>query len=122
MVHYANKKTGAFRTGDGVFGSARDYGFARTSGTGPTLTIRNVLDLDILADQGAVRGALTEVAQTVELFVLPGVIKTAGEKVAEVLDDYLNGQKPRYGDNRTAAAVVYRVLISDHLPVVISFA
>ena len=122
MVHYLNKKSGEFRTGSAVFGSARDYAFARQGGGAPTLSVRNVLDLDILADNGAVRTALYDVSSVIQLFAIPGIAKTAGQKVADVLNDFFNGQPPQYGDKYTAAAVVYRTLISDHLPVAISFA
>jgi hypothetical protein len=122
-VQYLNA-SGGFLTGDAVLGNAQDYALARApKATAPTLSIRNVLDLDIIAAGGSVRDALTDAAETVEGTIMPDLVRVEGQKVAAVVEYFLNGQKLPYGaDARTAAAIIHSVFISPHLPVTISFA
>jgi hypothetical protein len=117
------KSGGGFLTGDTVFGDAQDYGFAAAPQAAPTLSVRNVLDLDITADDGAIRETLTDVGDTMNATIMPGLIRVAGQDVADVFDDWINGQPlPSGADERTAAAIIQRIFISKHLPVAISYA
>jgi hypothetical protein len=122
VVQYA-KDGGGFLTGDDVFVSAADYGFACAPSGAPTLAIRNVLDLDIVASNGSIRDALSDASETVEVTIMPQLAAIAGKPAANVVEYFLNGQPlPPGSDNRTAAAIIHRNFISEHLPVAISFA
>ena len=60
---------------------------------------------------------------TMNATIMPGLIRGAGQDVADVFDDWINGQPlPSGADERTAAAIIQRIFISKHLPVAISYA
>ena len=53
----------------------------------------------------------------------PGDKAVAGQDVADVFNDWINGQPlPSGADERPAAAIIQRIFISRHLPVAISYA
>ncbi len=129
MVHVF--KDGAFRTGKGVFGSARDVAFTRApNGQEPTTTIRDVLMNDIIANNGSIRQLVTDAmaVNTLTGTLFPALKAEKGwtQNVIDVATAYLNGvQDPNYphgADIYTAAAIVYTAFVSDHLPIVISYA
>ena len=121
LVQY-RQSSGSFQTGPAVVGPGLDYAFAKSSGTAPALSIRKVLELDIIATNGGIRAALTDIGDA-RVVINGAVAQLAGQQVADILDAFINGQPLPYGaDNWTAAAIIHSVFISDHLPVVISFA
>jgi hypothetical protein len=122
VVQYL-KSGGGFLTGDDVRVIAADYAFAGVqTGAAPALTIRNVVDLDIAADNGAIHDVLTDASETFSVTILPDLARVAGQQPANVVNAFFNGQPLPYGaDKSTAGAIIHRNFISEHLPVAITY-
>jgi endonuclease/exonuclease/phosphatase family protein len=135
MVHVFKGKPSnrTFRTGMEVFGSPRDLAFTKApTGTAPTTTVRDVLGSDIIDANGVVRQALNNSTTKTTLTgtIIPGLLgkKKGGwnQDEVDVVNDYLAGKTGNNfahgADDHTAAAILYKGLLSDHLPIVVKYA
>jgi hypothetical protein len=128
MVHVF-KDNNTFRTGTGVFGSARDLVFVKApSGRAPTAAIRDVLAQDLIDPKGFMRRRLqiNPTSTTLGTVTFPALVseKYWRQEEADVAQAYLDNAKtfPHGADAYTAAAIMYTTFVSDHLPIVITYA
>ncbi len=128
MVHVFNYN-GSFRTGTGIYGSARDFAcFKAPGGSAPTVSIRKVTEVDI-KDKGSVIWSYLTASATTRFLkgtIVPAFLATKAWSAAEaaVFQAWLAdpGTLPPGSDAYTAAAIVYTSFLSDHLPIVIKYA
>ncbi|HTO83148.1 MAG TPA: endonuclease/exonuclease/phosphatase family protein [Methylomirabilota bacterium] len=129
MVHVF-KFGGGFRTGTGVFGSARDIAFVKApTGLAPATSITDVLWNDIIEKTGSMRNLFFTNAKTLQGKVFPALVAEQkadwNQDVMDVANAYLAGNTgnnfPHGADQYTAAAIMYTTFLSDHLPVVITY-
>lgn len=117
VVHYENHAGDGFRTGQQVFGSGRDYAFVKTNGGDvSTIVINALVSLrGALGEKPDLRNAVNGAAAGLNTMV-------AGVRAGDVVQAYLNGQAlPGGADEHTALAIIYRDLVTDHLPVAIRY-
>jgi hypothetical protein len=127
MVHVF--KDGSFRTGTGVFGSARDLVFVKApTGRAPTAAVRDVLAQDLTNPSGGMRRRLqiNPTSTTLSSTVFGALVteKRWTQDEADVANAFLASAKqfPHGADAYTAAAIMYTTFVSDHLPIVITYA
>jgi hypothetical protein len=127
MVHVFNWN-GKFRTGTGIYGSARDFAcFKAPTGSAPTVSIRKVTEVDIKDKSSLIWTFLSASAMARFLkSVVTAFLKTKtwSADEAAVFQAWLAdpGKLPPGSDAYTAAAIVYTSFLSDHLPIVIKYA
>ncbi len=131
MVHVF-KRGGGFRTGQEVYGSARDVAFIKApKGTEPTPITSDALSDDIISQTGGMRATFLDKTNmaTLKKAIFPALLaeKKKGwtQQVVDVANAYLAGNTgnnfPHGADQYTAAAIMYTTFVSDHLPLLIQY-
>jgi hypothetical protein len=138
-IHYTLKeklgqegtsKQDSILTGEDVFGSSRDLAFYRGSSPLAPSVVRlyDLIREDLVADtnKGALRSYFTDGGTQAFLKKLFDDFNTTGAWdpwIGDCAMRYCSGTLTRfkYGDAYTAAAILYKFFVSDHLPLVIQY-
>jgi len=130
MVHVFRHQ-GGFRTGKEVYGSARDLVFVKAPNNAPTRITSDVLTNDIIPPNGALRATFTNktTMATLQKTIFPALLAYTKtwwtQDVVDIANAYLAGNTgtnfPHGADIYTAAAIMYRTFVSDHLPIEITY-
>ena len=120
VVHYVNHGGDGFRTGPaGVLGSGRDYAFMRRGGLDGSIIVYDALTAlsTRLAGSAGLRANVQAAARQPWFDQVIG-----GLRIGDIVLAYLDGTGlPPGTDTFTALAIIYRKLISDHLPAAIRY-
>ncbi|MFO7563844.1 MAG: hypothetical protein R6X02_14455 [Enhygromyxa sp.] len=117
VVHYVNHAGDGYRRGSAVLGSARDYAFLRNHETDGTTLVYDALGAlkAALGDSQRLRASVATISQNWTEVI-------AEIEVGAIVRAFLAGESlPDGTDENTALAIIYRELISDHLPVALRY-